>query len=84
MSFNKYKQLLHKEVIKHYKKVTPNLETDLNKEVELLASKLKIDDKIEKFNIKNCFIILKDHKRDFPCNPACSLINPFKTQMEKN
>ena len=27
------KQMLHKEVIKHYKKAPPNLEADLNKEV---------------------------------------------------
>lgn len=79
MSPNKYKQMLHK-VIKYYKKAPPNLEADENKETNLLASKLKTEDRIEKFYIKNSFIILKNHKSDIRGNPACRLINPTKTQ----
>ena len=48
------------------------------KEDELLAYKLKVVDRIEKFNIKNCFITLKDHN-----NLVCRLINPSKMQMGK-
>ena len=44
--------MLHREVIKYYEKALPNLEV-LNKETELLTSKLKIRDQIEKLNIKN-------------------------------
>ena len=84
MSPNRYKQMLHKEVITHHKKAPPSSEAALNKEAELLAYKLKVEDRIEKFNIKNCFITLKDHKSDFQRNPACRLINPSKTQMGKN
>ena len=62
MNSNKYKQVLHREVIKCYKKAPPNLEADLNKEAELSASKLKIENQREKLNIKNCFITLKYHK----------------------
>lgn len=61
--------MLHKQVIKHYKKSPPNLETDLNKEASVVASKFKIENRIEKFNIKNCFITLKDHESDFCSNP---------------
>ena len=39
MSPNKYKQMLHKEVIKHYQKAPLNLENELNKEAEILVSK---------------------------------------------
>ena len=36
---------------------------------------------MEKYNTKNCFITIKDHKRDFKTNPECRLINPAKTQI---
>ena len=64
MSPNRYKQMLDKEVIKHHEKAPPSLEADLNKEAELSAYKLKVEDRIKKFNIKICFITLKDHKGD--------------------
>ena len=35
MSPYRYKQTLHKEVIKHYKNTPPSLEVDLNKKAEL-------------------------------------------------
>ena len=56
--------------------VTKNLEADRNKKAEVFASKLKIEDQIEKLNIKNCFITLKNHKSDFCSNLACTLIPP--------
>ena len=80
MSLNKYKQMLHKEVNKHYKIAPRDLEADLNKEAELLASKFKIEDRMEKFNIKNVFITLLDHKSVFRSNLTCRLINPTKTR----
>ena len=51
--------------------------------MEILASKLKVEGRIEKYDIKRCFIKLKDHKSDFQINPTCSLINPSKPQMGK-
>ena len=65
------------------KKAPPSLKADLNKEDELLTYELEVDDRIEKFNIKNCFITLKDNKSDFHSNPTCRLINSSKRQMEK-
>ena len=49
----------------------------------MLASKLGIVDRVEKYNTKNCFITIKDHKSDFKTNPECRLINPAKTQIGK-
>ena len=48
---------MFQEVIKHYKKAPPNLnlKVDLVKEAELLAWKLKTDDRIEKLKIKDSF-----------------------------
>ena len=48
-----------------------------------MASKLKVAARIEKYNIKKCFIAHKDHKSDFQSNPTCRLINPSESQMGK-
>ena len=74
--------MLHKK-LSIIKKTPPSLQADLNKEAELLAHKLKVEDRIEKFNIKNCFITLKDYKGYFLSNSACRLINPPKMQLGK-
>ena len=47
----------------------------------MLVHRLGIVDRGEKYNTKNCFITIKDHKSDFKTNPECRLINPAKTQI---
>ena len=59
----KYREMIFKEVVKNYKKAPPNLEKELNKEAKMLAHKLGIVDRVEKYNTKNCFITIKDHKK---------------------
>ena len=83
MSPNQNKQMLHKEVIKHYQKAPQNLENELNKEAEILANKFKVEGRIEKYNIKRYFLTLKDHKSDLQCNLICKLINPSQSKMAK-
>ena len=73
-----------KKLLNIIKKAPPTLEADLNKEAEFIGSQIKRRDKIEKFNMKNCFINLKDHEVDFQNKPVCRLINPSKTQMGNN
>ena len=79
----KYKQMMFKELVKHYRKAPPDLEKELNSETKMLAHRLGIVDRVEKYNTKNCFIMIKDHKSDFKTNPECRLINPAKTQIGK-
>lgn len=75
--------MLHKEVTKHYKNAPINLETALNREASILASTVKLENRVKKFNIKNCFKTLKDNKSNFRSNPECRLINPSEMQMAK-
>ena len=58
----KYKQMMFKEVVKYYRKAPPDLEKELNSEAKMLAHRLGIVDKVEKYNTKNCFITIKDQK----------------------
>ena len=73
--------MMFKEVVKHYRKAPPDLEKELNSEVKILAHRFDIVDRMEKYNTKNCFITIKDHKSDFKTNTECRLINPAKTQI---
>ena len=59
------------------------LEADLNKEAELLAYTWKVVNRIEKFNIKNRFIIYKDHKFTFKITGHLEKSILLKTQMGK-
>ena len=77
----KYKQMMFKEVVKNYKKAPPDIEKELNSEAKMLAHRLGIVDRVGKYNTKNCFITIKDHKSNFQTNPECRLINPAKTQI---
>ena len=73
--------MMFKAVVKNYKKAPPDLEKELNNEAKMLAHRLGIVDRVEKYNTKNCFITIKDHKSDFKTNPECRLINRAKTQI---
>ena len=77
----KYRQMIFKEVVKNYKKAPPDLEKELKNETKMLAHKLGIVDRVEKYNTKNCFITIKDHESNFKTNPECRLINPARTQI---
>ena len=77
----KYKQMMFKEVVKYYRKAPSDLEKELNSEAKMLAHRLGIVDRVEKYNTKNCFITIKDHKSDFKTTPEYRLINPAKTQI---
>ena len=68
-------------MVKNYKKAPPDLKKELNSEAKMLAHRLGIVDRVEKYNTKNCFITIKVHKSDFKTNPECRLINPAKTQI---
>ena len=52
MSPKKYKQMLHKEVIKHHQKSPLNLINEFDKLAEILARKLKVEGRTEKYYIK--------------------------------
>ena len=53
----------------------------INKEAKAIASKLKLDDRIERFPTRKAFITLKNHKPNFGNNPKCRLINPAKSEI---
>ena len=68
-------------ITKSYKKTNGSNLATVNKEAKKIAKGLGIDERVEKFVEKPCFITLKDHKENFDNNPKCRLINPAKSEI---
>ena len=81
VSVDEYKQMIHNNVTKQYKKTSADTQDKINASSAKIAKELRIDDRTEKFTEDKCFVTLKDHKSDFRINPKQRLINPAKTDI---
>ena len=77
-----YKKLLRDNITATYQKTESLTVSKINKEAKAIASKLKLDDRIERFPTQKAFITLKDDKPNFVNNPKCRLINPAESEIE--
>ena len=59
--------------------ITYNTIDQINKDTCSFASKLHIDDRLEKFKEKDAYILFKDHKPNFENELQTRLINSSKT-----
>ena len=66
-----YEKLLFNNVTDKYKKVDNSVTDDINLEAKHIATKLKLEDRIEQMAKKPAFVTLKDHKDNFINNPQC-------------
>ena len=55
----------------------------MNIEAKKIATKLKIDDRVQQFHEAETFITVKDHKDNFPNFSTFRLINPSKSEIGK-
>ena len=60
-----YNDLLEKNITKSYKKAQPETTQAIHKENKAIATKLRIDDRVDTTADKDAFITLKDHKPNF-------------------
>ena len=79
----KYDQLLHDNVTKDYKKTADNTINEINNEAADIIAKNNIKGKIPKFDLRESFVTVKDHKQNFPNKIECRLINPSKTYIAR-
>ena len=70
-------------ISKNYKKATPSLLNDINKEANALVNDLNLSGKVQKYAEKTGFITFKDHKPNFERKLPCRLINPAKSELGK-
>ena len=78
---NDYKQLLHENIAKTYKKSTKRRENAINMEAKHIAKNIKLDDCIESLAQTPAFVTLKDHKGNLRTSHPCWLINPSKSEL---
>lgn len=72
-----YDSLLLKSIRKSYKKSDKTVMNEINKEAKEIVTNLKLEKKLVNHLPKQqCYITLKDHKKDFASNPKTRLINP--------
>ena len=83
VSDENYKKYLVENITKTYKKSNKARVNSINKDTKKLAKKLKIADRMERMEESEAYIIVKDHKEDFPQKLSFRLINPSKSELGK-
>ena len=68
---------------KHKKRCNTNKSNSINFKTKQIASKLKIDDRVQNFDENEAYVTSKDHKEGFPDKISCRRINPSKTDKGK-
>ena len=82
-SLDTYNKLLHDNITKTYKHGSEENISEINNELNHIANRLSIGNRIESMKKREAFISLKDHKKNFQNNPKCRLINPAKSDSGK-
>ena len=83
MKKESYEKLLRENITKTYKKADESIKPRIDRNAKAIATKLKLEEKVECYADRNAFVTLKDHKDNFRSNPKCRLINPAKTDIGK-
>ena len=78
-----YDKTLRNNITKDYKKASKDLRLKIDEETAVIATDLKLADRMENYQLRKPFILLKDHKEGFTQDPKCRLINPAKTDLGK-
>ena len=61
-----YERMMHESVTKTYKKCNTNKSNSINFKAKQIASKLKIDDRVQKLDENEVYVTIKDHKEGSP------------------
>ena len=78
ISKTRYEQFMHDNVTKTYKKCNNDKTKTINIKAKKIASKLKLENRIQILDNNDEFIYIKDHKERFPDKISCPLINQSK------
>ena len=81
MLSEKYRNLLHGNVTKTYRKAAVNTKRNIDKELKRFAKSINLDDKMKCYSDQNAFIKIKNYKESFRNNTKRRLINPSKSEV---
>ena len=71
------------KVTKTYRKCNNDKTKTINIKAKKIASKLKLEDRIQILDDNDAYISIKDHQEGFPDPISCRLINPSRTDIGK-
>ena len=80
VSMDQYRQLSHSDINANYKKADAEAQAEINREAEIIAKELYLEDRVECLAQRDAFITLKDHKENFINNTKYRLLNPANSQ----
>ena len=83
MDVRTYEKLLRDNLTANYKITDPNTENEININARKITDQLEISDRVEQIALKDAYITVKDHKKEFPNKISCRLINPTKSNIGK-
>ena len=78
-----YKSLITKAINRDYRKAPADALNKINDDAMDIIEKNKIKGRVKKYEQKEAFITIKDHKAGFPTTVKTRLINPSKTHIGK-
>ena len=81
MSSESYNGLLEKAVHKDFKKAKEGEEERVTKDAKAVATRLEIDERVFRTELKPSKVTIKDHKEDFLNKTQTRLINPTKPNL---
>ena len=81
LSVDDYYKLITKNISAEYRKSPPGTADTINSHASDIANKLKLKDRMQKFQTSQAFVLLKDHKSNFSSKLPCRLINPAKSDI---
>ena len=76
-----YNKIILDNITSSYKQDDEDTTRKINRATYGATKRLKIHDRVGKLEPKNCYVLLKDHKRDFINKKPARLINPTKTEL---
>ena len=79
----RYEELMHDNIKKTYKKCNNDKTKTTNLKAKKIASKLKLEDRIQILDDNDAYIFIKNHQEGFPDKISCCLINPSKSDIGK-
>ena len=80
---DQYSKQLQDNITNNYCKIDRATINIISHKAKIVAEKLNLEDKNEKFFKKKAFIPIKNHKPNFPYNVKCRLIYPTKSNLGK-
>ena len=78
-----YFRIMHENVTKTYRKCNTNKSNSINIKAKQIASKLKIDDRVQKLDENETYFTIRYLKEGFHDKFSCCLINPSNTDIGK-